>query len=72
MYKTAWTPCIEKELYRVMESTRLMDKYAVAVQRNDGKVVGHLPQGKSGDFAKKKHSSRIIVLGKAASTGDGL
>ena len=55
-----------------MESTRLMDKYAVAVQRNDGKVVGHLPQGKSGDFAKKKHSSRINELGKAASTGDGL
>ena len=62
MYKTAWTPCIEKELCRVMESTSLMDKYAVAVQKNDSKVVGYLPQGKSGDFAKKKHFSRIIVL----------
>ena len=55
-----------------MESTSLMDKYAVAVQKNDSKVVGYLPQGKSGDFAKKKHFSRIIVLWRAASTGDGL
>ena len=29
-----------------------MDKYAVAVQRNGGKVVGHLPLGKSEKFAK--------------------
>ena len=50
--KTAVTACIGEMLCRVMESTNLVDKYAVVVQRNDGKVVGHLPQRKSGKFAK--------------------
>ena len=35
-----------------MESTDLIDKDAAVVQRNDGKVFGHLPLGKSGKFAK--------------------
>ena len=48
-----------------MESNNLMDKYAVAVKRSDESIVGHLPLGKSGKFAKtifyflkanKKHS----------------
>ena len=58
-----------------------MDKYAVVVQRNDGKVVWHLPPRKSGKFGKtifyfhkadKKYFCRISVLGKAVSAGDGL
>ena len=64
-----------------MESSNLMDRKAVAVQRNDAKVVGHLPLEKSGKFSKtrfyflkadKKHSCRINVLGKAVNAGDGL
>ena len=35
-----------------MESTSLMDQYTVAVQGNDGKVVGHLPMEKEGKFAR--------------------
>ena len=55
-----------------MESANVMDKCDVAVQINDGKVVGHLPLGKSGKIAKsifyflkadKKHSCRNNVLG---------
>ena len=58
-----------------------MDKYAIAVQRRWENVVGHLPPGKSGKFAKtifyflkadKKHFYRINVLGKAINAGDGL
>ena len=52
VYKTAWTPCIKKVLCGVMESTNLMGKYAVAVQRNDGQLVVDLPPGKSGKFTK--------------------
>ena len=51
VYKTAWILCIGKELCGIIESTNLMDKYAVAVQRNDSKVVGHLPLGKSEKLA---------------------
>lgn len=29
-----------------------MDQYTVAVQGNDGKVVGHLPMAKDGKFAR--------------------
>ena len=36
VHKTAWTSCIREELCGVMESTNLMNKYDVAVQRNDG------------------------------------
>ena len=64
-----------------MESTDLMNKYTAVVQRNDGKVFGHLPLGKSGKFAKtifyflkaaKKDSCWINVLRKAVSAGGGL
>ena len=35
-----------------MEPTNKLDKYAVAVKGKDGDVIGHLPLGKSGVFAK--------------------
>ena len=35
-----------------MESMNKLDKYAVAVKGKDGDVIGHLPLGKSGKFAK--------------------
>ena len=58
-----------------------MDKYDVAGQRIDGKVVAQLPLGELGKIAKailyflkadKKHSCKINALGKAISAGDGL
>ena len=74
VYKASWTPMGE-ELYSVMESTNLRDKYIVTVQRNDGNVVGHLLTGRVRKICKdsilflksrqKKHSYRITVLGKA-------
>ena len=54
LYKSPWTPCITEELYGVMESANLMDKYDAANQINNDKVVGHLPLGKSGKIAKTK------------------
>lgn len=51
-YKTVWSPSTGEKFCGVMKSTNSIDKYAVAVQRNDSKVVGHLPLGKSEKFAK--------------------
>ena len=81
VYKADWTPFVGEKLTGVIESTNLMDKYAVAVKRSDESIVGHLPLGKSGKFAKtifyflkanEKHSCVINVLGKAINAGDGL
>ena len=48
VYKSNWTPSTGDELNGFMGPTNKMDKYAVAVQKNDGEVIGHLPLGKSG------------------------
>ena len=37
-----------------MQATNKLDKYVVAVQTEDSKVVGYLPLGKSGKFFKTK------------------
>ena len=64
-----------------IDKCTVMSKYSVPVQRNDGKVVGHLPLRKSRKSADtifhflktdKKYSWRINVLGKAVSAGHGL
>ena len=81
VYKADWTLFVGEKLTGVMESTNLMDKYAVAFKRSDVSIVGHLPLGKSGKFTKtifyflkanEKHSCVINVLGKAINAGDGL
>ena len=81
VYKADWTPFVGEKPTGVMESTNLMHKYVVAVKRSDESIVGHLPLGKSGKFAKtifyflkanEKHACVINVLGKAINAGDGL
>ena len=81
VYKKNWTPSIGDELQGFMEPTNKLDKYAVAVKGKDGDVIGHLPLGKSGKFAKtvfyflksnKNHHCKITVTGKATDAGDGL
>jgi len=81
VYKNNWTPSVGDEFQGFMESTNIMDKYAVAVKKDDGEVIGHLPLGKSGKFAKtifyflktdKTHGCTITVTGKAINARDGL
>lgn len=81
VYKSNWTPSVGDEFHGFMEPTNKMDKYAVAVRKNDGEVIGHLPLGKSGRFAKiifyfLKNDSinvcKITVTGKSINAGDGL
>ena len=52
VYKKNWTPSIGNELQGFMELTNKLDKYAVAVKEKDEDVIGHLPLGKTGKFAK--------------------
>ena len=50
-YKKIWTPFLQEELREEMEPAKPVDKYAVAVKKNNV-VVGNLPPGCSGKFAK--------------------
>ena len=81
VYKKNWTPFITEELQDFMEPTNKLDKYAVAVKRKYGDVIGHPPLGKSGKFAKKvfyflksdkNHHCKITITGKATNAGHGL
>ena len=64
-----------------MEPTKKLDKYAAAVKGRDGTVIGHLPLGKSGKFAKtvfyffktdKNHYCKLTATRKATNASDGL
>ena len=65
-----------------MQPSNIKDKYVVAIfQGGRNKVIGHLPLGKSGKFAKtifyflkeaKENRCQIIVLGKVVNKNDGL
>ena len=74
VYKKNSTPSIGDELQDFMEPTNKLDKYAVTVKGKDGDVIGHLPLGKSGKFAKtvfyflksdKNHHCKITVTENA-------
>ena len=50
-YKSIWTPKIGEILSTEREPGNLVDKYAVCVKK-ENEIVGHLPLGKDGKFAK--------------------
>ena len=79
VYKTLWNPLTEEFLSCEREPDNPMDKYAVCVKK-ENKIVGHLPLGKSGKFAKtifyflradELSSCKIVVTGKPVNLGDG-
>ena len=82
VYKQTWTPFVEEKLDAAMQPSNIKDKYAVAIfQGGRNKVIGHLPLGKSGKFAKlifyflksaKENRCQIIVLGNVVNKNDGL
>ena len=78
-YQKIWTLFLQKELCGKMEPANPVDKYAVAVKKNNV-VVGHLPLGCSGKFAKtifyflradEWSECTVIVTGKPVNCGDG-
>ena len=52
VYKNNWTPSVGDEFQGFMESTNKMDKYAVAVKKDDGEVIGSSPAWKIGKICK--------------------
>ena len=61
------------------EPGNLVDKYAVCVKK-ENEIVGHLPLGKDGKFAKTVFyflradvygSCNVLIKGKPANLGDG-
>ena len=79
VYKSIWTPTLQEHVYAEIEPDNSVDKYAVAVKK-DKKVVGHLPLGENGKFAKTIFyflradpygKCDITVTGKAVNLGDG-
>ena len=79
VYKSVWTPTLQEQVYGEIEPHNPIDKYAVAVQK-DEKVVGHLLLGKNVTFAKTIFyflradpyvKCNITVTGKAVNLGDG-
>ena len=74
-----WTPTLQEQVYGEIEPHNPVDKYAVAVKK-DEKVIGHLPLGEKGKFAKTifyfvradPHAKcNITVVGKAVNLGGG-
>ena len=79
VYKTLWNPLIGELLSCKRKPENPIDKYAVCVKK-ENKIVGHLPLGKSGKFAKtifyflradELSSCKIVVTGKPVNLGDG-
>ena len=78
-YQKTWIPFLQEELCGETEPANPVDKYAVAVKKNNI-VVGHLPLGCSGKFAKtilyflradEWTECKVIVTGKPVNRGDG-
>ena len=51
VYQGVWVPKIGEKLLREREPDSPKDKYAVCIKKNEC-IVGHLPLGKTGNFAK--------------------
>ena len=76
--KYSWNPVPNQCLETKAEVTNIVDRYAVAVLQED-EVVGHLPKGKLGRYAKTisffltasvRNTCLVIVSGKAVNLGD--
>ena len=79
VYMSEWTPVLGESLRTRPEPENEIDKYAVAVTKDD-KVIGHLKKGKTGRYAKTifyflranpTNIANITVTGKRANLGDG-
>ena len=70
LYKSVWT-ATQEQVYGEIEPHNPIDKYAVAVKKNE-KVVGHLPLGENGKFTKTIfYKCNKTVSGKAVNLVDG-
>ena len=78
VYKNIWKPTVKQKLETEMESHNVMDKYAFCIKKNTF-IVGHLPLGKNGKFAKmifyflradQDADYKVVITGNKVSLGD--
>ena len=78
-YRSIWTLKIGEILSTERELGNLVDKYMVYVKK-ESEIVGHLPLGKEGKFAKTMFyflradeygSCNVLIKGKPVNLGDG-
>ena len=78
-YKSIWTRKIGEMLLTEREPGNMVDKYAVCVKK-ENEIVGHLPLGKDGKFAKtvfyflradEYGSCNVLIKLKTVNLGDG-
>ena len=79
VYQGIWVPNIGEILSTEKEPGNPEDKYALCVKKNEC-IVGHLPLGKTGNFAKtifyfltadKCSICEVEITGKPVKLGDG-
>ena len=79
VYENMWKPTVNEELETKVEPDNVMDKYAVCVKKNTS-IVGHLPLGKNGKFAKmifyflradQDTECKVAIIGKEVNLGEG-
>ena len=79
VYRNKWEPVIGEILNARMEPQNEVDKYAVAVLDKEKNVIGHLPKGTSGKYAKtifhflrndSVNVCKVKVTGNAVNLGD--
>ena len=79
VYQGIWVPKIGETLSTEREPGNSKDKYAVCVKKNEY-IVGHLPLGKTGNFAKtifyflradKYSICEVEITGKPVNLVDG-
>ena len=79
LYKNIWKLIVNEELETEMDPDNVMDKYAVC-DKNNTSIVGHLPLGKNGKFAKmifyflradQDAEFKVVITGKEVNLGDG-
>ena len=81
VYRNIWKLSVNEELETEMEPDNVMDKYAACVKKNTS-LVGHLPLGKNGKFAKivfcflraeRDAEQKVVITGKQVNgDGDGM
>ena len=79
VYQNNWEPVIGEALKTCMEPHNKVNNYAVAVVDNKKNIIGHLPKGKSGKYAKTifyflrsdpLNICAVKITGKAVNLGD--
>ena len=79
VYKNIWKPTVNEELETEMEPDNVIDKYVICVKKNTS-IVGHLPLGKNGKFAKmifyflradQDAECRFVITGIEVNLNDG-